>query len=101
MTLPPLSQLRRFAGALGWDDLNKFTHRIPPSEAVRLGLSNRPVVWYESGSREFAWLQINVRPALSAAVYAPRYSICSGWHAFELPSSIAAVRREAERLEAW
>lgn len=75
----PLMQLRAFAGALGWHGLEMWQHTWD---------DGRIVTWYETTDRKF-FLQVNEHPCYqtetySAAVYAGRYGICTGWHSFKL-----------------
>jgi hypothetical protein len=97
MDLPRLAHLRHFASLLGWESLEKHAHRIPERER-RDRTMPRTIVWYQAGRFNDIWLQINVLPALYAAVYAPRYRLCSQWHGFTVGSAAAARRAEAERL---
>jgi hypothetical protein len=99
MNRPPASQLREFAGLLGWEPLRKCVHRLGADEhGADLP---RAIVWYECRAGENLWLQINVMSALHAAVYAPRYRLCSLWHWFELGSTRGERRATAERLDDW
>lgn len=100
MRLPPLSHLRHFAGLLGWESLAKLTHRVSERERREANLP-RTIVWYESGEFDDLLLRINVMATPHAAVYAPRYRLCSLWHRFELGTTAAQRRAEAERLDAW
>lgn len=100
MNLPPLSHLRHFAELLGWKSLAKHTHCVSERERREVNLP-RTIAWYESGEFDDLLLQINVMPTLRAAVYAPRYRLCSLWHSFDLGSTSTARRAEAERLNGW
>jgi hypothetical protein len=103
----PLAALRCFARALGWPRLRmhesaiEFDHK-PGKPTV--------VTWHESrpnrGLRDAPFLQINERSlgerqVYSAAVYAIRFKICTGWHVFRLTSDLQFDLREAERLDGW
>jgi hypothetical protein len=89
-----------FACALGWDPPRRYQHRVEFASDQR-----RDIVWYESGvtkiPRLACFLQINVLGnelsliLCSAAVYAPRFQICTGWHPFKLALN---ARREDEKL---
>jgi hypothetical protein len=100
MKLPPISYLRHFAKLLGWEPLARWTHRIPEHER-RDGTLPRLVVWYESGDFDDLKLQINISSVPHAAVYAPRYRLCSLWHHFELGTNAKERRAEAEQLDGW
>jgi hypothetical protein len=93
-----LQQLRRLAGELGWASLERHRRRAP----------TQVITWYVSGANEGGrldcFLQINECPIgqqkqYSAAVYAPRFRLCSGWHTFTLTRS--AQSRVTARLQAW
>jgi hypothetical protein len=97
--------LKRLAAALGWSPLRRYRHRIQPPEATPTLL-----IWYESGLREGCrldcFLQINECPIgqqrrFSAAVYAPRFRLASGWHTFRLPTDGVPSDRRLARLDAW
>jgi hypothetical protein len=52
------------------------------------------------------FLQINECPigqttTYTAAVYAIRYRIYTGWHSLKLPCDVHCVDREADRLDSW
>jgi hypothetical protein len=100
----PLVELAKFAAALGWPGLHIFQHRWLDGDT--------PVVttWYESGNsggfQSDFFLQINESPsgqicAYVGAVYAIRYRICSGWHAFTLYDTAEQQAAEASKLDAW
>jgi hypothetical protein len=99
MNLPKLGQLRDFAAMLGWGPLEKHVHRFGADER-NVDLPST-VVWYECRASEDLWLQINVMSALHAAVYAPRYRLCSLWHWFELGATRGDRRAAAEGLDTW
>jgi hypothetical protein len=100
MKLPPIAHLRHFANLLGWEPLVRWIHRIPEDERPA-GYRSQSIVWYESGDLDNLLLQINIAPVLHAAVYAPRYQLCSLWHRFELGTTAKQCRTEAERLAPW
>ena len=94
--------LRAFANDLGWSDLRQHRHAIEDCETS--------IIWYESGesrgSRQDLFLQIKPCPpgqsrTFTAAVFAIRYSICTGWHPLTLDAEQRNPQREAERLEGW
>jgi hypothetical protein len=103
-----LAELVRFAAALGWSDLRMCEHR-GGSEA------GGATTWYESGPsdgvRNDFFLQINEAPSgqeltYVGAVYAMRYRLCSGWHAFTLRSTAldamnAEQAAEVALVDAW
>lgn len=97
MKLPPLDRLRRFASLLGWSNLRKHVHIVERWQEVGI----RRVVWYESGDIDSVLFQINIMPELRAAVYAPRYGLCSLWHPFVLRKPLSRLQQEAQRLEPW
>jgi hypothetical protein len=100
MKLPPFPSLRHFAQLLGWESLAKQAHRIPDDERRNSDLP-RSVVWYEWGDIDDLLLRLNHLPVLHAAVYAPRYRLCSLWHRLELGTTASERRAEAERLDEW
>jgi hypothetical protein len=82
----PFKRLRDFAAALGWHGLEMRQHPWDDGKVV---------TWYATNDRKF-FLQINEHPCFqtktySAAVYAKRYGICTGWHCFELADGDAAA----------
>lgn len=58
------------------------------------------VRWYEAGTLDTCMLLINEGPPWHVGVFATRYSICSGWYAIAIGSSISA-RQEATRLDMY
>jgi hypothetical protein len=98
----PIATLRTFARRLGWSPLRCRQQRFEDQKPL--------TTWYVSGnndgSRNAMFLQINECPigqtaAYTAAVYAIRYRICSGWHAVRLNKDSDQIRDEAERLDPW
>jgi hypothetical protein len=96
-----------FVRALNWPNPRKFEH------GARFNEQEGPVtrlVWFETGeigdNRTDCFLQVNRlgcnnRTVLcSAAVYAPRFRICTGWHPVRLSNHESAIS-EAERLRDW
>ncbi len=84
---------------LGWSDLKTQEHVVKnSSEGARKG---KIIRWYECGSHDNVLLQINECPQYSAAVYAIRYRICTGWHIFYPYKNVSKLRKEAERLREW
>ncbi len=90
--------LQEFAAILGWPELIGYQHRVDSPSSNYHG---RLVKWYESGSLERLLFQINEQPCLCAAVFALRYRICSGWHAFDYSTRSSRIRAEAARLAPW
>jgi hypothetical protein len=95
------ARLRCFTRALGWNGLRKFTRETSTAPGV--------LTWYEAGDanggRTHCALQINEHPigsqeSFSVAVYAARYRLCSGWHAFNCVDA-GQAKQEALRLSAW
>lgn len=64
--------------ALGWKAPRELSQAVPDGDLI---------IWYESGDRDYetGLLQINLRPCLTACVYAFKYGVCSGWYPLELP----------------
>lgn len=98
----PLAELRRFARQLGWRNLRMRQHIVQRD--------GRLITWYVAGQaeglRDDPFLQINECPigqtaSYTAAVYAIRYRICSGWHSMRLTPSGHCDDSEVERLDAW
>jgi hypothetical protein len=96
-----MAELVRFAVALGWVDLRLCEHRGSGEAGVA-------TTWYESGPsdgvRSDFFLQINEAPRGQAltyigAVYAMRYRLCSGWHAFTLRSTTLASMNAEQAAE--
>ncbi|MFO0898912.1 MAG: hypothetical protein U0836_15920 [Pirellulales bacterium] len=84
-----------FADYLGWPRLELCEHQIPADVQARIG--GPPAVWwFEATWIPGVWLQLNQHP-VSAAVYAVRFRLVSGWYPLELASPDEA-RREAETL---
>lgn len=97
-TKPPDTWLNRFAKDLGWPPLKRLQHRE----------QDKVITWYvtgvNDGRRLDCFLQINACPIgqkkqYSAAVYAPRYRLCSGWHTFKVAADTS--NRTAARLATW
>lgn len=97
-TKSPVPWLSRFTSDLGWPPLKKHRHCAPADV----------ITWYLSGVYEGrkldCFLQINECPVgqqkqFSAAVYAPRYRLCSGWHTFKVAADTSS--RTAARLATW
>ena len=87
----------RFARLLGWKDLESNTHTY--SRKAKSGETIvRVVRWFDYTSADDLRLQINETPCLSAAVYAIRFKICSGYYPILLDDEWANVNDEAERL---
>lgn len=95
-----------FSEQLGWGVPQAYQHTIPGEK------QSEQLVWYEAGDignpRTDLFLQINElgpevqNHSFSAAVYAPRYRICTGWQIIELKGSTEElVVKEAERLNDW
>jgi hypothetical protein len=98
----PIAALRAFARRLGWPALRCHQHVWEDGNLL--------VTWYESGktdgSRNDLFLQINECPigqtaTYTAAVFAIRYRICTGWHSMRLERDGNGHLREADRLEPW
>lgn len=71
------TQIRKWAASLGWTDLKKWTHSIPhPTGKLPPDL----ITWFECHLPNGAFLQINLRPRLQAAVYALKFRLFTGWH---------------------
>jgi hypothetical protein len=75
----PLMSIVRVAKSLGWQGLQMWQHRLGPDDII---------TWYSTSDEKF-FLQINEHPigqtlSYAGAVHATRYSICTGWHKFEL-----------------
>jgi hypothetical protein len=94
--------LSRFAAKLGWSELRRYQHSGVPSSVL--------TTWYESGEsqglRSDYFFQVNECPTgqeitYCGAVYAMRYRICTGWHAFELSCTEGEMMEEALRLDGW
>jgi hypothetical protein len=107
LSAKPISNLTQFAATLGWSDLRTFQHSIDEK-----AVSPQPflVTWYESGhserDRSDFFLQINEAPSgqvvtYAGAVYAIRYRIFTGWHAFTLFDETDQLTAEAERVDRW
>lgn len=99
--------LQRFAAALGWSPLRIYQRTIDDDPIVS---AQRVITWYESGdcgnSRTYCCLQFNECPigqteTYTGAVYAIRYRLCTGWHAFTLYGSAKRMAEEASRLGSW
>jgi hypothetical protein len=90
--------LKQFAALLGWGELEQFQHAVRNVPGLK---GEVLITWYESGSFEDILFQINELPSLCAAVYAVRFRICTGWHAFELHGDLSSLRAETDRLDEW
>jgi hypothetical protein len=93
--------LKVFARQWGWKPLRNRSFKI---DLHKSGM-RRSIVYYYAGRddwsrRDVFYLQINECPIgqqrqYSAAVYAPRYGLCSGWHCFRLSKR----QPDRERIE--
>jgi len=96
-------ELVRWAGLLGWSGLERQEHVATDERFSHI--AGQSIVWYLAGSYDDVAFQVNVTPSLRVAVFALRYRICSGWHAFKLHSDSVRAQSEAEaeadRLDAW
>jgi hypothetical protein len=90
-----IASAEAFAGQLGWPQLRLREDLIPADVQARYGCAPS-VWWFEADWIPGVWLQLNQYP-LSAAVYAVRFRLVSGWYPLELASPKQA-RREAETL---
>ncbi len=93
----PLTRLRSFAAALGWQGLEMWQHTI-------LDWDGFVATWYLTTDRKF-FLQINEHPqrqieTYSAAVYGYRYGVYSGFHCFVLYAD-ERIEDEIDRLYGW
>lgn len=84
--------IRRLAELLGWPTARRLQHTGPTDIGV--------IVWYEAGDGRTCFLQVNVLPQPCACVYAPRYRLCSGWHALTA-YALRQMPAEAARLQVW
>jgi hypothetical protein len=100
-TSKPLTSLKRFALKLGWRRLRLHRNVFDDGKVI---------TWYVAGkadgSRGDLFLQLNECPigqavTYSAAVYATRYRLCSGWHSMTLSTDTAHNDVEAKRLDVW
>lgn len=101
MTTPAkslLTRLNHLTNELGWPRLKRHRHHGP----------NQIITWFVSGvaaaGRLDCFLQINECPIgqqkqYSAAVYAPRFRLCSGWHTFLLTEPLPPI--VVTRLASW
>lgn len=101
-----LRNLQQIAAIWGWVDLERFRDTMPADSTKPA----QPFTWYESGvstgGRLDLFLQINECPigqqlVYTAAVYAPRYRLNSGWHFFSLPRNKPADDERIVELSAW
>jgi len=96
MTFPAdTANLSRFCRALGWPAPRRFTREAAPgalSDGAEL------IEWFEARDAG-VWLQVNRRPGWCACVYALRFRLCSGRHAFDLQP--ATLKPEVARLRPW
>ncbi len=90
-----IASAEAFADHLGWPGLELLEHRIPADVQARLGCAAW-VWWFEAAWIPGVWLQLN-QHLLSAAVYAVRFRVVSGWYPLELASPEQA-RQESEAL---
>ena len=90
--------VRIFAGVLGWDPPHLHKHSVPPDNPEQ---REEVIVWYESGSAEEAFLQVNTRPPFMACVFAPRYGLETGWHFVDLACDKSHIEMQARRLAHW
>lgn len=96
----PFVTVKHFALELGW-----------PGLRMRQVLDgDKTITWYVAGkaegSRNDLFVQINECPigqtiTYTAAVYAIRYGLCSGWHSMTLSADPTRITSEVERLDAW
>lgn len=103
----PFATLQRFGALIGWSPLRICQHAIEGEQAES---GPHVVTWYESGDsgnpRTDCFLQINESPigqstTYNGAVYAIRYRLCTGWHAFTLHRNRRDIKVEASRLSEW
>src|SRR5690348_7572586 len=97
--------VERFVRGLGWSKPRRFEKTL----RLRQGADCR-ILWYESGdtgdNRRDCCLQVNDLGFhesvvyCAAAVYAPRFKICTGFWPARL-SVADGIREEALRLGAW
>lgn len=90
-----IASAEAFADYLGWPTLELCEHQIPADVQARIG-GPPSVWWFEATWIPGVWLQVN-QQFLSAAVYAVRFRLVSGWYPLELASPKQA-RREADAL---
>jgi len=98
----PHTRLKKLTRLLGWQTpLELHQHCSDPKS------KDTVITWYESGistgGRQDLFLQINEHPqgqtkTYVAAVFAIRYRICTGWHAFDLPDDDKRLEALANRL---
>jgi hypothetical protein len=96
-----------FMHALGWHNVHRFKKRLKFNE---LDNNETEIVWYESGeigdNRTDCFLQVDELGCTknlvlcSAAVYAPRFRICTGWHPVQLDAA-GTITEEVDRLRNW
>ena len=96
--------LKQFVEQLGWHGLRIQESVSPPGHSIPEGLSR---YFYTIGEMDDAvYVQINPQlefhPRLFAmSVYAMRYRLCSGWHAFLLSASSSVQSDELAKIEPW
>lgn len=97
----PLGSLKQLAFKLGWPRLRLRQHVFDDGKTI---------AWYVAGnaegSRHDLFLQINECPigqtvTYTAAVYAVRYGLCSGWHSVTLSTDPTHNDAEVKRVDAW
>lgn len=98
--------IRVFVHDLGWPKPRRFVKLLGFDKPKSQEMST---VWYESGeignNRTDSFLQVselgNERNTLlcSAAIYAPRFRVCTGWHSVQLNAS--SPKEESKRLAIW
>ncbi len=71
------TQIRKYAASLGWTALKKCTTSVPHPSGKR---PPTHVTWFMRHLPNGAFLQINTRPRLQAAVYALKFRLFTGWH---------------------
>jgi len=76
-----------------------YKHSAGPD--FQSGTRGKSLIWYEAPASESCVLQINSIGGWWAAVFAIRFRICSGWHRFQLGSTLGQSRNEARRLAGW
>ena len=68
--------IARWGQNLGWLDIKLRKHPYKGDF----------IYWFEAGSLDSVFFEINFLPVVQAAVYAIPYRICTGWH--EIPREI-------------
>ena len=96
--------LQQFVEQLGWHGLRIQESVSPPAHSIPDGLSR---YFYTIGEMDDGlYVQINPKPEFhprlfAMSVYAMRYRICSGWHAFLLPPTSSVQNEELAKIEPW